>query len=110
FCQKHRMPAVAVTDRNNLFGALECSKLAKDSGVQPIIGATMQLVMPGGKSVGATGMPRPFAHLPLLAQNEEGYRNLLSLVSDSYMAPGTEPGPNMDLSMLHHRAEGLIAL
>ena len=67
----NNMPAVAVTDTNNLFGALEFAMYAVGEGIQPIIGA--QVTMEDGKQV------------VLLVQSEEGYRNLCRLVSDSYM-------------------------
>ena len=71
------MPAVAVTDSNNLFGALEFSVGAKAAGVQPIIGAELSLYDETGKW--------PNAKLVLLVQNEAGYQNLLYLVSQAYL-------------------------
>lgn len=70
-CKLNNMPAVAVTDTNNLFGALEFAMAAADEGVQPIIGC--QLTMEDGK------------HIVLLVQTKEGYSNLSKLVSDGYM-------------------------
>ena len=66
------MPAVAVTDTNNIFGALEFSDAAAKSGVQPIIGCQLSIV---GTRVGS-GDPMVF-----LVVNETGYRNLLKLLS-----------------------------
>ncbi|HEU4838943.1 MAG TPA: DNA polymerase III subunit alpha [Micavibrio sp.] len=65
------MPAVAVTDTNNLFGALEFATAAIDNGVQPIIGS--QVMMEDG------------AQIVLLVQSERGYLNLSKLISDGYM-------------------------
>jgi len=70
-CKYNTMPAVAVTDTNNLFGALEFAMAAADEGVQPIIG--MQATMEDG------------AQIVLLVQSNEGYLNLCKLVSDAYM-------------------------
>ncbi|PZQ44951.1 MAG: DNA polymerase III subunit alpha [Micavibrio aeruginosavorus] len=70
-CKLNHMPAVAVTDTNNLFGALEFAMAAADAGVQPIIGA--QISMEDG------------AKIVLLAQSHDGYLNLCKLVSDGYM-------------------------
>ena len=64
------MPAVAVTDTNNMFGALEFALEAKKSGVQPILGTQIAY----GES-----------QLVLLAQDEAGYRNICTLLSDAYM-------------------------
>ncbi len=71
-CGKEGMPAVAITDTNNLFGALEFATEAAKAGVQPIIGVQM-----------AVGFERH--QLVLLAQTAEGYKNLCRLVSRSYM-------------------------
>ncbi len=68
----NQMPAVAVTDTNNMFGALEFSMAAQEKAVQPILGCQLH-VGEGGQS------------LVLLAQNEEGYKNLSKLISDAYM-------------------------
>jgi len=70
-CKLNDMPAVAVTDTNNLFGALEFALAAADAGVQPIIGC--QVSMEDG------------AHIVLLVQSGRGYLNLSRLVSDAYM-------------------------
>lgn len=70
-CAKRGMPAVAVTDSNNMFGALEFAIEAKKAGVQPIMGAQLSY--------------EDETQLVLLAQNEAGYRNLCRLLSDAYM-------------------------
>jgi DNA polymerase-3 subunit alpha len=72
------MPAVAVTDRANLFGALEFSVTAKESGVQPLIGCALPVTGIG------EGQTQRWARTPtvvLLAQNETGYLNLSALSS-----------------------------
>ena len=91
---RHAMPAVAMSDSGNLFGALEFSLAAADAGVQPIIGCILGLRRAegegrvGGKTLSA---PMPDSIL-LLVQNEAGYRNLLKLVSKSYLeTEGGEP-------------------
>src|SRR3546814_11932107 len=81
---RSRMPAVAVTDSGNLFGALEFSPAARDAGVQPIIGCQLGIRREDGH--GHQGMAPPPDQLVLLAQTEEGYANLLKLVSKSYLA------------------------
>ena len=107
-CQRHRMPAVAVTDTNNLFGALEFSLAAREAGVQPIIGAQLGLrreFAPGG--IGPAGQTD---QLVLLAQSMTGYANLLSLLSRAYL--DTEPGEvaQIDIDDLAGSNEGLILL
>ncbi len=71
------MPAVAVTDSGNLFGALEFANTAREAGIQPIIGCQMAVTRKHGEP---RGNDSPAPHLPpdqlgLLVQNETGYRN-----------------------------------
>ncbi len=105
-CAAAGMPAVAVTDTNNMFCALEFSVLASSAGVQPIIGCQLDLdydpAQPGEK-------PRPPAAVVLLAQNETGYGNLMKLNSCAYLdAGGAEPVVTLDELCAH--SEGLICL
>jgi DNA polymerase-3 subunit alpha len=105
-CAAAGMPAVAVTDTNNMFCALEFSVLASGAGVQPIIGCQMDVdydpAQPGEK-------PRPPAAVVLLVQNETGYENLMKLNSCAYLdAGGAEPVITLDELCAH--AEGLICL
>jgi DNA polymerase-3 subunit alpha len=100
------MPAVALTDTNNMFAALEFSTLAMAAGVQPIVGCQVSLAydpaQPGER-------PRPPAPVVLLAQDEAGYGNLLKLNSCLYLGPdGQEPQVTPDQLAAH--AAGLIAL
>lgn len=107
-CRKLNMPAVAVTDSCNLFGALEFSVAAADSGVQPITGAILNIAQDLAKDhVGL--IPEP-DQLVLLVQNEQGYMNLMRLISDAYTQspPGVTPQVSKDL--LRQFSEGLIAL
>jgi len=100
------MPAVAITDTNNMFAALEFSEYASGAGVQPIIGCQVDLayvpIMPGDK-------PVPPAPIVLLAQNEQGYENLMKLNSCLYLdAAGQLPQVSLEELALHN--EGLICL
>ncbi len=100
------MPAVAVTDTNNMFCALEFSEAAVAAGIQPILGCQFDLAHDPpvlGES------PRPPAPLVLLAQNQAGYRNLLKLNSEIYLnTEGDLPGLGLEALLQH--AEGLICL
>jgi DNA polymerase-3 subunit alpha len=110
-CQAERMPAVAVTDTGNLFGALEVATTAAAAGVQPIIGCEIALTRNG---VAEHSRPeRGFAEpewIVLLAQNEVGYRNLLQLVSRSYLAGEAPTEPAISHSDLAQSSEGLLCL
>jgi len=105
-CEKAGMPAVAVTDTNNLFAALEFSVTAKGAGLQPIVGCQISVgfdpAQPGDRS-------RPPAPVVLLAQDEAGYLNLMKLNSCLYLDAGGEL-PQVTLDELRAHAEGLICL
>jgi DNA polymerase-3 subunit alpha len=100
------MPAVAVTDSDNLFAALEFSEAAAKAGVQPVIGCQISLAhdpAPQGER------PRAPAPVVLLAQSEAGWRNLMKLNSRLYLGdPGQRPQVTLDDLAAH--AEGLICL
>ena len=102
-----QMPAVALTDRANLFGALEFSVAAKGAGVQPIVGCLLP--------VSGLGEPPPerWARTPalvLLAQNEAGYRNLSELSSAAFLEIDAAEEPHVPWAKLAAHAEGLILL
>jgi DNA polymerase-3 subunit alpha len=109
--EKDAQPALAVTDANNLFGALEFSDKAAKAGVQPIPG--VQLAVDFGDGLGggsSTAQESGFANLVLLAATEEGYRNLMRLSSHAYLL--NEPGvaPHVTLADLANNGAGLFAL
>jgi DNA polymerase III subunit alpha len=106
----HAMPAVAVTDRNNLFGALEFSQYAAKSGIQPIIGCDLAIRREeeGGIAV-ATKIPAA-DWLTVLAQSETGYRNLMRLVSRSHLEFKTGSVSALPLAELEGHTEGLLTL
>ena len=102
-----QMPAVAMTDRANLFGALEFSVAAKDAGVQPIVGCALP-VSGVGEGRGERWARRPT--LALLAQDEAGWRNLTALSSMAYTASADSAEPCVAWADVARRAEGLILL
>ena len=106
-CKADGMPAVALSDSNNMFGALEFSEFASGAGVQPIIACQFDLAyevasQPGEKS------PEPRA-IVLLAQNETGWLNLLKLNSALYLECGNA-APHITLAHLKNHSDGLICL
>jgi DNA polymerase III subunit alpha len=110
-CRSERMPAVAITDSGNLFGALEFATICSGAGVQPIIGCEIALERcssEGGNRLGR-GLSEP-DRIVLLVQNEAGYRNLLALVSQSYLAGETPHEPAISLNELARASEGLLCL
>lgn len=106
--KRAEMPAVAVTDTGNLFGAMEFASYAKDAGVQPITGCLLGVARPD-QDPHAMKQPAP-DRLLLLAQNETGYGNLMKLSSKAFIA--SEPGTiaHISLADLEGRSDGLIAL
>ena len=100
------MPAVAVTDTNNLFAALEFSVSAQGAGVQPIVGCQVSLAFLPPDPTGKVVLPAP---LVLLAQNERGYENLMRLNSCLYLDKGGQL-TQVTLEELEEFSEGLICL
>jgi len=97
------MPAVAVTDQNNLFAMVKFYKAAMEKGVKPIIGVDLLVAEPGERS--------PPSRIALLCQNELGYRNLTRLVSRAYLEGQQRGLPRIERSWLDVAStQGLIAL
>jgi len=105
-CEKAGMPAVAVTDTNNMFAALEFSVGAMAAGLQPIVGCQVAVAhdpAPAGEAA------RPAAPVVLLAQDETGYLNLMKLNSCLYLDAGGN-APQVTLDELAAHSGGLICL
>ncbi|MEM8771739.1 MAG: DNA polymerase III subunit alpha [Pseudomonadota bacterium] len=107
-CKDGGMPAVAVTDTNNLFGALEVSTTLAGVGIQPIIGVHQFFAAEDFALPLARGARQPA--LVLLVQNETGYRNLLKITSAAFLASASEDGPCAALAWLEGKTDGLICL
>ena len=105
--QRRGMPAVAVTDHGNLFAAANFYHQATTHGVKPIIGCEMYVAPDGHKSRGSDA--ERSNHLVLLCENDEGYRNLIKLVSTGYL-DGFYYKPRVDHDLLAKHSSGLIAL
>ena len=107
-CRGHAMPAVAVTDTGNMFGALEFALTAAEAGVQPVIGCQIDLAHEeSDKFNEAQPAPDPIV---LLVQSKAGYRNLMKLVSRSYLeTPPGEPS-RVRFADLEELGAGLIVL
>ncbi|MEX0956093.1 MAG: DNA polymerase III subunit alpha [Rhizobiaceae bacterium] len=110
---KAQTPAIAVTDTNNLFGALEFAQKAASSGVQPIIGCQLSVRFEeadeGGSSSRRKG-DNDSSALVLIAATETGYANLVRLVSRAYLDNPPDAGVFAPLEWLGEHAEGLICL
>ncbi|HEV7383247.1 MAG TPA: DNA polymerase III subunit alpha, partial [Phenylobacterium sp.] len=101
------MPAVALADRANLFGALEFSVATKEAGVQPIIGCALPVT---GIGEGPADRWAKTPTIVLLAQNEQGYANLSELSSAAFLEVDPADEPNVSWDKVCAHAEGLILL
>jgi DNA polymerase-3 subunit alpha len=95
-------PAIAICDRNGLYGIMAFAAACKDAGVQPIIGTLLGVAR--GDDRGTVD------YLPLYAQDDAGYDNLCHLVSAAHLDRPLERDPHVTLADLEGRTEGLIAL
>jgi DNA polymerase III subunit alpha len=109
-----RQPALALTDTDNMFAALEFSDKTASCGIQPIIGCTLAVDF-GDHEHGSRHGPQP-AHmrvlprLVLLAANEEGYRNLMRFSSRAFLETASDQPPHIKGGWLDDATAGLIAL
>ena len=100
------MPAIAVTDTNNMFCALEFSATAKDAGVQPIVGCQVSVAHDPAQPGEKLRLPAPIV---LLAQSEAGYMNLMKLNSCLYLDKGGQLN-QVTMEELERYSAGLICL
>ncbi|KKS23488.1 MAG: polymerase III, alpha subunit protein [Candidatus Nomurabacteria bacterium GW2011_GWC2_41_8] len=108
--KKFKMPAMAITDHGNMYGAIEFYKLAKKEGIKPIIG--VEAYMTAGSRLDRNteiGGTKRYYHLTLLAKNLEGYKNLIKLVTIANLE-GYYYKPRMDKEILKKYSGGIIAL
>src|SRR5258708_11340165 len=102
------MPAVAVTDHGNLYGAIEFYQEATRAGIKPIIGCEAY-VAPRSHKEKASSLREAAYHFTLLAQNDTGYRNLVKLISTAHL-DGFHYRPRIDKELLAQHSAGLIGL
>ena len=107
--KENAMPAVAVTDRNNLFGALEFSQYAARAGIQPIVGCDLAIRREEEGGIATAGKLPATDWLTLLAQSERGYLNLMRLVSRAHLEFKTGSTAALPLDDLVGYTDGLLA-
>jgi DNA polymerase-3 subunit alpha len=100
------MPSVAMTDHGNLFGAVEFYNEANGRGIHPVIGCELYVSQQGHKTRSESDR---YNHLVLLCETQEGYKNLIELVSTGYL-DGFYYKPRVDKDLLARHAKGLIAM
>ncbi len=106
-CKGKNMPAVAITDHGNMYGAYHFYCLAKKKGIKPIIGC--EFYMADDLTVKSGDVKREFNHLVLIAKNNTGYKNLVKLNSIGFV-DGYYYKPRIDFKTLSQHSEGLICL
>lgn len=94
-------PAIAICDRNGLYGSVAFAGACKDEGIQPIIGALVGVARPNSDQIDS---------LPLFAQDEAGYLNLCHLVSKAHLERPVELSPHVQFEDFAGHTDGLIAL
>ena len=99
-----QMPALALTDHGNMYGAVEFYRAANKAGVKPVLGC--EVYFTAGSRLTRGGKPDIY-HLLLLAKDVEGYRNLMAIVSDAWVT-GFYYRPLVDEELLRHYSKGLI--
>lgn len=102
------MPALALTDHGVMYGAVDFYKLAKKAGINPVLGCEVYMA-PRTRFDKEAHIDSSFHHLVLLAENEVGYRNLLSIVSAASLE-GFYYKPRADKDLLRQHNKGIIAL
>jgi DNA polymerase III subunit alpha len=107
--KKDRQPALALTDTDNMFGALEFSEKMASAGIQPIVGCALGVDFGDQENRGpAAGDTWP--RIVLLAARENGYRSLMRLSSRAYLETAPHERPHIKLAWLDDAIDGLIAL
>lgn len=94
-------PAIAIADRNGLYGTVAFASACRDNGIQPIVGTTLAVAREAGG---------PIDWLALYAQNDDGWLNLCHLVSRAHLERPLDLDPHVCLEDLEGRTDGLIAL
>src|SRR5262245_25691925 len=97
------MPALALTDHGNMFGALQFYKACKDAGIKPILGCEVNLCRDHRAE-----KARDSHHLVLLARDQEGYRNLVRLTSLGWVEGLNNGQPRIDFEQLAQYRKGLV--
>ncbi|HET8546577.1 MAG TPA: DNA polymerase III subunit alpha, partial [Bryobacteraceae bacterium] len=103
---EQKWPSIAMTDHGNLFGAIEFYNAAKDRNIHPVIGCELYVSQQGHRSRSDSDR---YNHLLVLCENQEGYRNLIKLVSTGWL-DGFYYKPRVDKELLAQHSKGLIGL
>jgi DNA polymerase III subunit alpha len=107
-CLKYKMPAAALSDKGNLFGSLEFSSAASSNSIQPIMAATVKIAIP--KDI-ISETPKNLAdEILLIARNKAAYKNLLKIVSQTFLKSASETENSITLEHLKELSTDIICL
>ena len=107
--KEYNLPALAITDHGNMFGAIDFYQTAYEYGIKPIIGCEIYVAPASRFDKDIPGISEASFHLVLLVKNQIGYKNLLNLVSKAYFE-GFYYRPRVDKELLKECNQGLIAM
>lgn len=105
---EYEMPSIAITDHGVMYGVVDFYKLAKKAGINPVIGCELYMA-PRSRFDKEAHIDDTLHHLVLLAENNQGYKNLVSIVSKAYM-DGFYYKPRADKELLTQHNQGIIGL
>ncbi len=105
--KEFNMDSIAITDHGAMYGVIEFYKQAKEQGIKPILGC--EVYVANGSRFSKENIPIPYYHLVLLAKDNNGYQNLIKLVSAGFLE-GFYYKPRIDIELLQKYHDGLIAL
>jgi DNA polymerase III subunit alpha len=110
--KQNKMPAVAICDSGNLFGALEFSSACKKSGIQPIIACEALIDIEESKAINRSHLDaiNSLKKIVLIAKTETGYLNLMALVSNSFTGKSNNLPEHITFRQLEEKSSGLIIL
>ena len=110
--KNYKFPALGIMDSQNLFAALEFSTYCKKLGIQPIVGCEMLVRFSHLNNQNSSNLDieKSLVKMPLIARNEEGYKNLMYLVSHSFLNRQSGISPHVDFNLLKEKSSNLIAL
>ena len=106
--KEYAMPAIAITDHGNMFGAIDFYKQAYANGIKPIIGCELYVAPRSRLDKTTTSIGEATRHLVVLVKNMQGYKNLMKLTSAAHI-DGFYYRPRVDKELLKEHSEGLIA-
>ncbi len=112
--KENKIPALSITDSNNMFGALEFSIMCSSAGIQPIIGCELIIdanpLLTNSIIQSKDKLEENFCKIIVIAKTDEGFLNLMSLLSQSYLRRQDKITPHIDLKTFSEKNKGIIVL